>query len=543
MNKDKLFNDLEERFREGKMNRRDFLQATGKVALASLGLAITASLQGSVVDAAPKFTAYPFTLGVASGDPWPESVVLWTRLAPDPMNGGGMLDKDVPVKWEVALDDNFRKVVREGAAFARAQLGHSVHVEVDGLRPNQVYYYRFQAGKEISPTGRTKTLPTYGSRVEKMTFAFASCQNYPTGYFTPYRHMAADDLDMVFHLGDYIYEGPGPKPETPSPRYHNGPEIITLDDYRKRYALYKSDSDLQAAHAKFPWVVAMDDHEIENNHAGLIPEANQPIEPFLARKAAAFQAYYENMPLRSSSLPSGFTMQLYRQFYYGDLANVHVLDTRQFRDDQASGDGSKPPTPESTSVERSILGEEQEQWLLSGLNQSQAQWNIIPQQVFFCKRDFRIGDGEQFSMDGWDGYSANRDRIINFAEQKNLSNLVILTGDVHSNWACDIKADFNDPDSQILGAEFVGTSITSGGDGFDITDAQQAILAENPHIKFYNSQRGYVRCTATHEKFQADYLVVPFVTRPGADISTRASYMMEKGKPGLQKIYDAAVTV
>ena len=195
---------------------------------------------------------------------------------------------------------------------------------------------------------------------------------------------------------------------------------MTLTDYRNRYALYKSDSDLQAAHAKFPWVVTMDDHEVENNHAGLIPEANQPVEPFLARKAAAFQAYYENMPLRSSSLPSGFTMQLYRHFNYGDLANVHVLDTRQFRDDQASGDGRKPPTPESTSVDRSIMGEEQEQWLLSGLNQSQAQWNIIPQQVFFCKRDFLIGAGEQFSMDEWDGYSANRDRILNFAKQKGL---------------------------------------------------------------------------------------------------------------------------
>lgn len=543
MSKEKLFKDLEQRFREGKMDRRDFLQATGKVAIASLGLTIAASLQGGFVDAAPKFSAYPFTLGVASGDPWQDSVVLWTRLAPDPLNGGGMTGSDVPVKWEVAIDDKFRKVVREGAGFARAQLGHSVHVEVDGLKPNQVYYYRFHAGKEISPTGRTKTLPAYGSHVSKMTFAFASCQNYPTGYFTPYRHMAADELDLVFHLGDYIYEGAGPNQNTPSPRYHNGPEIITLDDYRNRYALYKSDSDLQAAHAKFPWVVAMDDHEVENNHAGLIPEANQPIEPFLARKAAAFQAYYENMPLRSASLPSGFTMQLYRNFNYGNLANVHVLDTRQFRDDQASGDGLKPPTPESTSMERSIMGEEQEQWLLSGLNQSQAQWNIIPQQVFFCKRDYLIGDGEEFSMDGWDGYSANRDRILGFAKQKNLSNLVVLTGDVHSNWACDIKADFNNPDSGILGAEFVGTSITSGGDGVDITDAQKAILAENPHIKFYNNQRGYVRCTATHESFQADYQVVPFVTRPGAGIFTRASFLMEKGKPGLQKIYDAAVTV
>ncbi|MCA0754239.1 alkaline phosphatase D family protein [Paenibacillus sp. N4] len=544
MDKDQLFKDFEKRLREGKMDRRDFLQGAGKLAIASLGLTVMASLKGGTIDAAPKFSSYPFTLGVTSGDPWPESVVLWTRLAPDPLNGGGMSGSDVPVKWEVASDENFRKVVREGTAFARAQLGHSVHVEVDKLKPNQVYYYRFKAGKEISPTGRTKTLPVYGSQVDKLSFAFASCQNYPTGYFNAYRHMAEEqDLDLVFHLGDYIYEGPGPAATTPSPRYHNGPEIITLEDYRNRYALYKSDSDLQAAHAQFPWVVAMDDHEIENNHAGLIPENNQPVGPFLARKAAAFQAYYENMPLRSSSLPSGFTMQLYRQFHYGNLANIHVLDTRQFRDDQASGDGRKPPTPESTSVDRSIMGEEQEQWLLSGLYQSQASWNIIPQQVFFCKRDFLIGDGVEYSMDGWDGYTANRERITNFAKEQGLSNLVILTGDVHSNWACEIKADFENPNSEILGAEFVGTSITSGGDGYDINDNQKAILAENPHIKFYNNQRGYVRCTATHESFQADYKVVPYVTRPGAPISTRASFLMEKGKPGLKQIHDAAVTI
>ncbi|MFC5647969.1 alkaline phosphatase D family protein, partial [Paenibacillus solisilvae] len=393
---------------------------------------------------------------------------------------------------------------------------------------------------EMSPVGRTKTLPAFGSHVSKMSFAFASCQNYPAGYFTPYRHMAEEDLDLVFHLGDYIYES---GVSATSIRPHNSPEIKTLDDYRNRYALYKSDSDLQLAHAKFPFVVTMDDHEVENDHAGLVPEDGQPVEPFLARKAAAFQAYYENMPLRSSSLPSGFNMQLYRRFNYGNLANVHVLDTRQFRGVQVNNGGGSPRTPESTSVDRSIMGEEQEQWLLSGLYQSQAHWNIIPQQVFFCQRDVRIGDEKIYGMDAWDGYSANRDRILNFAKERGLSNLLVLTGDVHWNWANEIKADFNNPDSEILGAEFVGTSITSGGDGYDINDTQKAIIAENPHLKFFNSQRGYVRCTLTPESVQADYRVVPYVSRPGAPISTRASFLMEKGKPGLQKTYDGAVTV
>jgi len=530
-----------ENINSSEMDRRSFLLATGKVAALSVGLTIAGALQGPAVvgaQAQPLFNNNPFTLGVASGDPLPDGVVLWTRLAPDPLNGGGMPDYDVPVKWEVATDKEFRDVVQHGIEFARHQLAHSVHVEVEGLEPNQVYYYRFKVGSEISQVGRTKTLPPYGTDVAKMTFAFASCQSYEEGYYTAYKRMAEEDLDLVFHLGDYIYEY---GPATGRPRIHNSPEIVTLEDYRNRYALYKSDVDLRAAHAAFPWVVAMDDHEVENNHAGPIPEKNQPLEPFILRRAAAYQAYYEHMPLRRTSFPNGTSMQLYRRLTFGNLAQFNVLDTRQYRDDQANGDGAKAPNAESMDPKRTLIGEEQERWLLEGLGNSTAKWNVIPQQVFFAKRDFQSGDGELLSMDAWDGYSANRDRIINYITEHGVRNVVVLTGDVHANWANEIKADFADPNSPVIGVEFAGTSITSGGDGADTTSNTEKYLAENPHIKFHNTQRGYVRCTLTPDHFQADYRVLPYVSRPGAPISTRASFLVEDGKPGLQKTYDALV--
>ncbi|WP_089969035.1 alkaline phosphatase D family protein [Lihuaxuella thermophila] len=518
------------------MDRRSFLRTTSKISLLSLGLTIANSLEGGTVEASPKFKDYPFTLGVASGDPLPNGVVLWTRLAPDPLNGGGMPTRhDVPVRWEIAADESFRNVVRQGVAFARASLGHSVHVEVDGLQPGREYFYRFKTGAELSPVGRTKTLPAWGAHVSNLSFAFASCQQYEHGYYTAYRRMAEEDLDFVFHLGDYIYEyGPN---EYVAPggnvRSHNSPEIMTLEDYRNRYALYRSDEDLRAAHAAFPWIVTMDDHEVENNHAGGIPEKGQSPEAFVARRAAAYQAYYEHMPLRRSSLPHGTTIQLYRRFAYGNLAEFHVLDTRQYRDDQANGDGTKPPSPESMNPNRTLLGSEQERWLLDGLGRSQARWNVLAQQVFFSYRDSKIGDGELLSMDSWDGYPANRDRILRFLVEKKISNFVVLTGDVHANWASEIKADFQDPNSPTIGAEFVGTSISSGGDGSDATN--QHILAENPHIKFYSNRRGYVRCLVTPETWQTDYRVLPYVSRPGAPVTTQASFIMENGKPGLHR--------
>ena len=246
------------------------------------------------------FANDPFSLGIASGDPWANSVVLWTRLAPDPLRGGGMPEVSVPVKWEVATDERMQNVVAKGTTTAKPESGHSVHVEVGGLQPARWYWYRFTVDAGASPVGRTRTAPAMNARNENLNFAFASCQHYETGYYTAYKAMAQDDLDFVMHLGDYIYEG---APVKDRPRQHNSAEIKTVEDYRNRYALYKSDPLLQSVHTNFPWIVVWDDHEVDNNYAGLIAEDNAPKDEFAKRQAQAYQAYYEHMPLRRSVLP------------------------------------------------------------------------------------------------------------------------------------------------------------------------------------------------------------------------------------------------
>nr|WP_108022002.1 alkaline phosphatase [Melghirimyces profundicolus] len=522
------------------MDRRGFLRETGRLAMMAAGAAIAGTFPVREVEASPVFSDYPFSLGVASGDPLPDGVVLWTRLAPDPLNGGGMPARDVPVQWEVAKDRNFTNIVRRGTELARYDLAHSVHVEVEGLEPGREYYYRFRAGSEVSPEGRTKTAPGRGAALETFTFAFASCQQYEHGYYTAYRHMARENLDLVVHLGDYIYEyGPDEYvSKTGNVRHHNSPEILTLEDYRNRHAQYRSDKDLQAAHAAFPWVVTWDDHEVENNYADHIPEKGQDPEAFIRRRAAAYQAYYEHMPLRRSSLPKGPDLKLYRRLTFGNLVQFHVLDTRQYRDDQANGDGFKAPNEESLDPNRTLLGKEQEAWLFDGLRNSPARWNVLAQQIFFAELDIQTGPGKLLNMDAWDGYAASRNRLLELFGEGSVSNPVVITGDVHASWANDLKADFDNPESPIVGSEFVGTSITSGGNGSDIRAETPVLLEENPHIRFFNDYRGYVRCTLTPDRWQTDYRVVPYVNQPGAPIYTRASFLVENGKPGMKQTGD-----
>ena len=519
------------------MDRRTFLGVSGASAAAVIFGAGPFTERAA---ARPKTSASMFSLGVASGDPLADGVVIWTRLAPEPLEGGGMPDRKIPVRWEVAEDESFRKVARRGTTFARPELGHSVHVEVEGLRPAREYFYRFKAGPETSPLGRTKTAPEPGASLSQLTFAYASCQQYEHGYYTAYRRMAEEDLDLVLHLGDYIYEyGPN---EYVSPtgnvRDHEGPEIKTLTDYRNRHAQYRTDEDLQAAHAAFPWVVTWDDHEVDNNWADEDPEeiSTDTQQEFLRRRAAGFKAYYEHMPLRKTSVPRGIDMQIYRRISYGNLAEFNVFDTRQYRDDQASGDGIKPPNPEQRDPSRTLTGDAQERWLFEGLSSSRARWNILAQQVFFAERDFSPGAAETFSMDSWDGYLGSRDRITRFIEERGVRNPIVLTGDVHANWAADLKSDYGDPDSATIGTEYVATSITSGGDGSDQRADTAEILAENPHIKFFNDKRGYVRCTLTPDELRTDYRIVQYVTRPGSPVSTRASFVTESGNPGARQV-------
>ncbi|MFN7929924.1 MAG: alkaline phosphatase D family protein [Blastocatellia bacterium] len=479
------------------------------------------------------FANDPFTLGIASGEPWANSVVLWTRLAPDPLHGGGMPARTVPVKWEVATDERMQKVIAKGTALAQPEAGHSVHVEVTGLQPARWYWYRFTVDAGASPIGRTRTAPALGARNERMNFAFASCQHYETGYYTAYQYLAQDDLDLVLHLGDYIYEG---APTKDRPRLHNSAEIKTIEDYRNRYALYKSDPLLQRAHANFPWAVVWDDHEVDNNYAGLTPEDDQTPAEFARRRAWAYQVYYEHMPLRRSVLKPNHNVEIFRRLSFGNLATIHLLDTRQYRTDQPCGDGNKPPCPASFDPKATIMGSAQERWLMRGLTESSARWNIIAQQVMVAPADSKEGPEQSFSMDQWSGYAVARQRFLEFLRDRKPANPVVLTGDIHTNWVNDLKPEFYNEKSPVVATEFVGTSITSGGDGSDVRPTTARMLSENPHIKFFNGQRGYVRCTLTPQQWQTDYRVVEQVSKPGAPMQSRASFVVENGKPGAKRM-------
>src|SRR5262245_3813037 len=341
-----------------RFTRRELLNAAWALGAA----AVAHPLVASRVIAQPLFRAYPFPLGVASGDPWPESVVLWTRLAPEPLAGGGMPMVNVEVSWEMASDAALRTTVNTGTAIARPELGHSVHVEATGLQPGREYFYRFRCGSEVSPIGRTKTAPADGAAVDQLRFGVCGCSHYEHGYFTAYGHLASERFDFVFHTGDYIYEDRADGGRNARVRQHNGDEIQTVVDYRNRYALYRLDPDLRAAHLSAPFVMAWDDHEVDNDYAGDRDEHGTPPEIFLLRRAAAYQAYYETMPVRPALLPAGPHLRLYRRLRFGSLIDFNVLDTRQYRSDQVCPTISEG-CPEARDPARTILGPEQEKWL------------------------------------------------------------------------------------------------------------------------------------------------------------------------------------
>lgn len=503
----------------------------GRRRILSLAALPALALRAGAQRRKPVFKTNPFTLGVASGDPGPDGFVLWTRLATEPLRGGGLESDEIDVRWEVAEDEGFRRIARSGTAVADPRLAHSVHVELEGLRPDRWYWYRFAAGDDESPAGRARTAPAAGAEPQRLSFAFASCQHFETGYYTAYEHMAEEAPDLVFHLGDYIYEGPS----NPRVRAHLGGELLTLNDYRNRYALYRTDADLQAAHAACPWIVTWDDHEVDNNYAAeTSEEADVKREAFLERRASAYQAYYEHMPLRSAQVPRGSSMRLYRRLEFGRLARFHVLDTRQHRSDQPCGDRTKPPCPGTAEPAATLLGAEQRAWLFDGLEGSPAAWNVIPQQVMMARVDRLPGEDVTYSMDQWSGYDVPRRRLLRFLDESRVRNPVVLTGDIHSNWVNDLLVDFDDPQSRAVATEFVGTSISSGGDGGPNTEYAEGVMRDNPFVRLQNAQRGYVVCEMTAERLTARYRVLDSVTRRGAARETLARFVVEDGRPGAQ---------
>lgn len=519
---------------EGGLSRRLFL-AYG-ASLSSLPL-LGRAQAGQPAKGRPSFDSDPFSLGVASGDPGPDSVVLWTRLAPSPLEpGSGLPPEPLAVRWELAEDEAFRKLVASGRTMATPQLGHSVHVIPRGLEPDRWYWYRFRCGDATSPVGRTRTLPRAGAMPERMRFAFASCQHYETGLYTAYEHLAGQDFDLVFHLGDYIYEKGGIEGRL---RQHHGAEIESLDDYRARYAQYKSDPLLQMAHAHCPWMVTWDDHEVDNNYADHISE-EAGVDPaaFLLRRANAYQAYYENMPLRPRSFPKGPDLRLYRKASFGRLAEFCVLDTRQYRSDQPNGDKPSPLNAEATDPANSLLGSDQRHWLQSSLLRSRGTWNVLAQQVMMGLVDRAGAESEEerrFSMDQWPAAAAERAGLMEFLAERRVPNPVVLTGDIHSNWVNELRVDDRRPEGKPIAAEFVGTSISSSGDGVDVPGDHDAIRSANPFLKFYNRQRGYVGCTLTPETWTSDYYVTDKVSEPGGKTSKRASFVLEKGSSEVQE--------
>jgi alkaline phosphatase D len=492
--------------------------------LAGLGL-----MPGLVRAAELAFTSDPFTLGVASGYPEPGALVLWTRLAPAPLApDGGMPAIAVPVEWEIAADARFADVRRRGLAWATPDFAHSVHVEVAGLEPARDYWYRFTSGGAQSAVGRGRTAPVPGADVERLTVAVASCQHYESGYYAAYRAIAADDLDLVVHVGDYIYETRGVE----RVRSHDAAEAYTLDDYRRRYALYKLDPDLRAAHAACAWMLTSDDHEVDNDYAGAASEDDDDPQWFLARRAAAYRAYYEHLPLPRRMVPFGPDQRLHTRRTFGSLVDLFMLDGRQYRDRQACGYGLVEPCDALIDERRSMLGAAQEQWLERGLAASRARWNVLTQQTVFAQMDQRPGAAVGVWSDAWSGYPAARRRLTQFLAERAVGNPVVLSGDVHAFLVNDVHTEPRNPDAGVVATELVTTSISSPGPAQATLDGW---AAENANVRLARAERGYTRLEIGRDALRAQLIAVDDVSVPDSATHVLAAFEIEDGRAGVAR--------
>ena len=485
---------------------------------------------------------YPFTLGVASGDPLPDGFVIWTRLAPlfNAVDGQGGLRRAVPVRWRVASDAAMTRIVRQGEVMATERFAHSVHVEVAGLEAGRPYWYQFDGLGAQSPVGQSRTAPPRDAMASARV-GFVSCSHWERGYFSAYRHLAAEQPDLVFFLGDYIYDSSYAVDSGKIIRPHGSGNAVSLTDYRNRYALYKTDPDLQALHAAAASVATWDDHEVQNDYANRwSQDPRMAVAQFLQQRAAAYQAFYEHMPLRASSVPHGSDMRIYRRLDYGRLARFHVLDGRQYRSEQPcilpngshQGHIAANTCADLRDPGRTMLGWQQEAWLDQGFAQSKAQWNVIAQDLLVAplnQRDLTSHKPGRWT-DGWDGYMANRSRMLASIERHRVNNPVFWGGDIHSFWATDLHADADREDSPVVATEFVGTSVTSDGPPYD---AFTQILALNPHVKFFDSrQRGYVSVALEEQRMLTNFRVITDPRDPAATVSTLKSFVVEPGRAG-----------
>jgi alkaline phosphatase D len=519
--------------RTGRLSRRDLL-----LAAAGLGLSGWLAPVSLRAQALARFVNDPFALGVASGYPTADGFSLWTRIAPAPLqaDGGLLRDEWVMVDWQVAEDERFVNVVAEGTVRAVPELAHSIHVDVTGLRPDRVYHYRFLAGQAQSPVGRSRTAPAVGARTRRLKFAFSSCQHYEQGYFNGYKQLVADAPDLMIFLGDYIYESSWGDDLV---RRHAGGEPYTLAEYRVRHAQYKLDPDLQRAHLELPWLLTWDDHEVDNDPAA---DTSEHLDPrFLLRRAAAYQAYFEHMPLPRRMRPRrDGSMPIHDRVEYGELASFHILDDRQYRSPMACPDPTKGGGSTTRDVndcsdlqdaQRSMLGAEQEAWLLANLARSRTRWNIIAQQTLFTPKDDQAGAGRAIWTDGWDGYPISQAALIQALARPELSNPLIIGGDIHANVVANVQAD---PwaGTPVVAAEVCGTSMSSQGWPQERYDAT---VKENPQLLYGRSdRRGYVLVELGRD---AEVLLrsPQTVKTPASPVETLARFVIEDGVRGISK--------
>ena len=516
------------------MNKRDFLTLVTASA-STLSVPKTAWSQA-------KFRDNPFTLGVASGAPTSDSVVLWTRLCLDGLFSSAIGKDPITVRWELARDDQFKNIIQTGQHQAVFALAHSVHVEIPNLAADSRYFYRFMVGDAISAVGRTRTLPLPESQVDRLRIAYASCQRYDHGYFCAYQHMIKDHIDFVLFLGDYIYEYPTSKNAV---RVPDKGWVLSLDDYRSRYALHKREPELQAMHAACPWLMTWDDHEVQNDYASnYVGENGPPVLDFDARRAGAYQAFYEHMPIRAATLTkalgglaSGAELRIYQQLRFGQLATLQLLDNRQYRSLHActrnGAAGSSQVDPAQCAIwndpSRTMLGAEQEAWFKAQASSSTAPWNLIAQSTLFGQRNNKVGEGQSFWNDGWDGYGPARARVIEALAANKIAMPVMIGGDIHANWVGHIKSDYQKTESPTIGVEFCGAGITARGGG---NDGLPARLASNPHFLFADQERnGYGVLEVTPKQLNATLRVVDSVTKSDSTIQTLASFTVLSGRP------------
>ncbi|MFF3287539.1 alkaline phosphatase D family protein [Streptomyces sp. NPDC003023] len=535
-------------------SRRTVVKAAAATAVATPVLATAAASPAAAAEEAPAFLH-----GIASGDPLPDGVLLWTRVTPsaEAVPGSG-LGADTEVVWEVAEDRGFTRIAARGTTTSRAASDHTVKVDVRGLRPGTSYWYRFAAGDTVSPSGRTRTAPAPDAATPGVRFGVVSCANWEAGWFSAYRHLAArGDLDAVLHLGDYIYEyatGGYPAEQYVVRPHEPRHEIVTLSDYRLRHATYKTDADLQALHAAHPVIAIWDDHEFANDawSGGAQNHTPGTEGDWTARVAAAKQAYFEWMPVRASTEGT-----VYRRLRFGRLADLHLLDLRSFRSQQSgigNGDVDDP--------DRTLTGRAQLDWLKTGLATSDASWQLVGTSVMISPVAFGSlpayllepiaelaglpKEGLAVNVDQWDGYTDDRRELLAHLTQRGVENTVFLTGDIHMAWANDVPVRAATyPLSGSAATEFVVTSVSSDNlddilhvaPGTVSLVASAAVRAANRHVKWVDMDaHGYGVLDVTAERSQMDYYTISDRTKQDASSSWSRSYRTLSGTQKVERV-------